>query len=95
MGKSIKLDNVLSSKWAVPSLHQQYNLRKIEINYSVPQGSMHGPLLFNIYSNTIQEIIPNNLLGYADDHSLTESFKPGNTTVKENLDCKVNNIRNE
>ena len=31
--------------------------------------------------------------GYADDHSLTESFKPGNTTVKENLECKANNVR--
>ena len=31
--------------------------------------------------------------GYVDDHSLTESFKPGYTTVKENLESKVNNVR--
>ena len=35
----------------------------------------------------------NNLSGYADVHSLTEFFKPCSTTVKENLECKVNNVR--
>ena len=37
--------------------------------------------------------MPNNLSGYADDHFLIEFLKPGNTTVKENLECKVNNVR--
>ena len=31
--------------------------------------------------------------GYAGDHSLTESFKPGNTPIKEKLESKVNNVR--
>ena len=66
--------------------------KKNTVDYSVPQGSILGPLLFNCYSSTIQEIMPNNLSGHADYHSLTESFKPGSTTVKENLECKVNNI---
>ena len=69
------------------------SLEKMTRNYSVPQGSIHGPLLFNCYSSTIQEIIPNNMSGYADDHSLTESFKPGNTTIKEKLESTVNNVR--
>ena len=62
-------------------------------NYSVQQGSVLGSFLVNCYSCTIQEIMPNNISQYADDHSLTESFKPGNTTVKENLESKVNNVR--
>ena len=37
--------------------------------------------------------MPSNLSGYVDGHSLTASFKPGITTVKENLECKVNNVR--
>ena len=56
--------------------------QKMTVNYSVPQESILGPLQFNCYSTTIQEIMPNNMSGYADDHFLTESFKPGNTTVK-------------
>ena len=33
--------------------------------------------------------MPNNMSGYADDYSLTESFKPGNTTFIQNLESKV------
>ena len=58
-------------------------LRKNAINYLVPQGSILGPVLFNCYSSTIQGVMPNNLSGYTDDHSLTESFKPGKITIKE------------
>ena len=52
-------------------------------NYTVPHRSMLGPFLFNCYSSTIQEIMPNNMSRYVDNHSFTESFKPGNTTVKK------------
>ena len=62
---------------------------KMTITYSIPQGSILGPLLFICYSSTIQEIMPNNMSGYADNHSLTESFKPGNTTIKAKLETKV------
>ena len=53
------------------------------INYSVPQGSVLGPLLFNCYCSTLHEEIPKTLQlnGYADDHSTQISFKPG--TVQE------------
>ena len=66
---------------------------KVTISYSVLQGSILGPALFKCYFSSIKEIMPNNLSGYADDHSLTESFKPGKTTVKENLECKVKNVK--
>ena len=36
--------------------------------------------------------MPNNISGYADNHSLTESFNPGNISVKENVKSKVNNV---
>ena len=40
--------------------------------FSVQQGSLLGPILFNCYCLTLWEIIPTNidLTGYADDHTL-------------------------
>ena len=53
------------------------------INYSVPQGSLLGPVLFNGYCSTLHEEIPKTLQlnGYADVHSMQISFKSG--TVQE------------
>ena len=53
------------------------------MNYSVPQGSLLGPVLFNCCCSTLHEEIPKplQLNGYADDHSMEMSFKPG--TVQE------------
>ena len=49
------------------------------MHFSVPQGSIQGAFLFIAYASTIPEIIPDSrqLNGYADDHSLRKSFKPG------------------
>ena len=46
-------------------------------NFSVPQGSCLGPVLFNIYCSTITDCVDNNqsISGYADDHCLYDSFK--------------------
>jgi hypothetical protein len=51
---------------------------KQTFNFSVPQGSCLGPVLFNIYSSTITECIhpEQNLGGYADDHVIWDSFSP-------------------
>ena len=47
-------------------------------NFSVPQGSCLGPLLFNLYSSTIKECIisSQDLGGYADDHYIKDTFNP-------------------
>ena len=47
-----------------------------ELDFSVPQGSCTGPVLYLAYASTMQEIIPNqiSLYGYADDHALTTNF---------------------
>ena len=54
-------------------------LQERTINYSVPQGSLLGPVLFNCYCSTLYETIPKTLQpnGYADDLSMHISFKPG------------------
>ena len=51
-----------------------HHSREINLKFSVPQGSLAGPVLYLTYASTIKYIIPNtnviNLNGYADDHSL-------------------------
>ena len=59
------------------------------INFSVPQGSLLGPTLFNCYVSTLMEIIPENdenfMSGYADDHALINTFHSKNTDISTKL----------
>ena len=59
-------------------INRCYSLEK-QMDLSVPQGSIQGTFLFMAYASTLPEIIPDSLQlnGYADDHSLRKSFKPG------------------
>ena len=62
------------------------------INFSMPQGSILGPTLFNCYVSTLMEIIPENeenfMSGYADDHALIHIFHP------ENIDSSPKPVSN-
>ena len=59
------------------------------INFSVPQGSILSPTLFNCYVSTLMEIITENednfMSGYADDHALINTFHPENTDISPKL----------
>ena len=63
------------------------------IHFSVPQGSILGPTLFNCYVSTLMEIIPetgdNFVSEYADDHPLINTFHPENKDISPKL---VSNI---
>ena len=86
-------DNAL--KWVMSYLQDRQLCVKIgtetsskrTFNFSVPQGSCLGPVLFNFYSSTISECIhpEQGLGGYADDHIIWDNFCP--TTVGAENKC--------
>ena len=47
-----------------------------ELKFLVPQGSCAGPVLYSAYASTLQEVVPLDLHGYADDHGLKTNFFP-------------------
>ena len=67
------------------------------INFSVPQGSILGPTLFNCYVSTLMEIIPetedNFVTGYADSHVIINSFHPENIEISSTLTSNISCIQ--
>ena len=64
------------------------------INFSLPQGSILGPILFTCYASTLQELFINNnsLSGYADDHSFIKSFSPIDNNIHMELESDIKHI---
>ena len=64
----------------------QVTSKMIDTDFSIPQGSILGLILFNCYASTLMEIIPESkdsfLSGYADDHAMIHSFRPDNGNIK-------------
>ena len=64
-----------SQRVKVGSIFSSYT----DIEYGVPQGSVLGPVLFNIYIRSLYMEIQNlgfKIEGYADDHQVYKSFSP-------------------
>ena len=70
--------NYLHNRKVKACVDGQYSMEKI-INFSVPQGSLLGHVLFNTYCSTLVEMILTGISinGFADDHLLQKSCKPG------------------
>ena len=58
------------------SAEQVWNSEDKELKFSVPQGSCVGPVLYSAYASTLQEVVPLDLYGYANDHGLKTKFLP-------------------
>ena len=71
--------------------------KTVEIDFSVPQGSILEPILFNCYASTLMEIIPERkdsfLSGYADDHAIIHSFSPDNNNIKQIIGSDIGKIK--
>ena len=54
----------------------------LTLDFSVPQGSINGPVYFTCYSSTMDTCVTDDqsLIGYADDHSIYTSFKAGDAS---------------
>jgi hypothetical protein len=71
------------------------NLSKSEprnLEFSVPQGSICGPVLYTVYACTLQHFIKDSgisLLGYADDHSAYDSFHPKSIDEEQRVIKKI------
>lgn len=57
------------------------------MNYSVPQGSAGGGFEYNLYAAPLIDIVPSeiDLNGFADDHTITDTFLPTATGSSESL----------
>ena len=58
------------------------------IDFSVPQGSICGPVLYTVYASTLENYIgvsDVSLIGYADDHSTYLSFDPNDSAGEQEI----------
>ena len=71
--------------------------KRVEIDFSVPQGSILGPILFNCYASTLMEIIPERkdsfLSGYADHHAIIHSFNPDDNNINQIIENDIGKIK--
>ena len=69
-------DSYLSPSQFQVNIGKEYS-EPIDLQFSVPQGSCAGPILFSLYLSTIGEVIPQtiDIHGYVDDHGIKSKFK--------------------
>ena len=93
-GKPLEwLDSYLRPRHAVVQIHDTQS-QPAQLDFSVPQGSICGPVLYNVYASTLNQHIENfniSIMGYADDHSVYDSFH-ANSRDEENL--TITNLEN-
>ena len=73
----------------------------IDLPFSVPQGSVAGPIAFTCYASTLADVVlPTdqqndhhiNIAGYADDHSLYTEFRSGNSMQEQRAVTNMQHI---
>ena len=67
----------------------------VDVTSGVPQGSILGPILFNLYVNDLPDVLPREIAchQYADDTTLYRHCKPSDLQQCESeLQCALNNM---
>ena len=66
------------------SLHGVHS-KEHQLPFSVPQGSVAGPFLYNACAPALQHVVqsPIKLYGFADDYTIKDSFMPDNIIDSE------------
>ena len=57
------------------------------VTFSIPQGSVAGPILFNFYVGSLPDCIKHDgvlIKGFADDHTLHNSYQAGDISAETN-----------
>ena len=77
-------NDYLSYRSCKVSLHGVHS-KEHKLPFSVPQGSVAGPVLYSAYASTLQNVVqsPIKLYGFADDHTIRDSFMPDNIIDSE------------
>ena len=75
-GKSLSwFKSYLQPRFCRVNIHNA-NSEDKELNFLVPQGSCAGSVLYSAYASTLQEVVPLDLHGYADDCGFKTNFIP-------------------
>ena len=66
-----------------------------DLSFSVPQGSINEPVLFNSYSSTIRDVTDTKITvnTFADDHSLQKCFKSINDNESKTIEHLESNLK--
>ena len=73
----------LSPRHLKVNIDQDYSTVR-DLNFSVPQGSCSGPILYSCYAASMELVVDKsiNIHGYADDHALKKAFFITSTTAE-------------
>ena len=65
----------------------------LDMHFGVPQGSILGPILFNLYVADLSGILSSTSAQYADDTTIYDSCKNGKIkSCAQNLEKDLNNL---